>query len=151
MFNNLLPASWYGVDNINKSWVTDATHTGSHSIKFTKSNASELLSSNNYIIDITQQAPVTLTFGGWSKSDNVILETGNKYTLFLYVRYEDGTSEVIDGGDLSFEAGSHEWQKAQLTRTFDKNVDFVLPGMKITGNSTGTAWFDDVFINIDNN
>ncbi len=75
-------------------------------------------------------------------------ESNDLYSLFLVVFYENGNMEIIEGGSLGFQSGTHDWYKAQLTREFVDNIDFIIPGMKMTGSSTGTAWFDSFFIHV---
>lgn len=145
----VVPQNWTHLNYETETWADDFSRSGNHSIKFVKSNSSDLsVFSNPVIIDIP--VPFSLTVGGWSKADSVILGADAQYSISIIVIYKNGQFEKIEDSKLAFQTGTHDWHKAQANITLEKEVDKVMIAVELKGDSTGTAWFDDIFIHIHN-
>ena len=69
--------------------------------------------------------------------------SGN-FAIDFYIEFEDGTYTWYYD-NLRFSHGTHDWEKAESTVTFDKGVKRISPYCILTW-TTGTAWFDDVYV-----
>jgi len=146
---DLMPQNWIDLNGDTETWAKDVAHSGTRSIKFEKTDNSDFRVYSN-TVDINSSGPIQLTIGGWSKADNVVLEEGSQYAIAMIIFYANGTTEMIDNDQLAFQSGSHDWEKAQSSITVEKDIEKIMISMKLTGNSSGTVWFDDLFVHINN-
>lgn len=141
---NQFPNNWetYSNEKTKESgWIFGLAHSGFRSIKIVNSTGasagwkgSEASFSASY--------PKNLKFGGWSKAEGVA--DGGLYALDFRIDFEDGTYTWYYDG-LRFDAGTHGWEEASATVSFDKGVTKVRPFFLLYG-TTGAAWFDDVYV-----
>ncbi|MCF6244245.1 MAG: Ig domain-containing protein [Sulfurovum sp.] len=122
------------------SWVNNEGHSGTHSLKL-ENNVVTRSGWNYPVIPIDHQK--TITFGGWSKAENVANTA--LYTLDFHVVFADKTDKWFYPPELHFNKGTHDWEQVELTKTFDKEVVSIKPYVLLY-NGTGTAWFDDIYV-----
>lgn len=105
-------------------------------------NANEAQASGaTQTIELNQTSPVTVTASGWSRAQNVsgVLDAG--YALYIDITYADGSN--LWGQTASFEAGTHGWQRVQLSIFPARPIRSVSFYALLRGHS-GRAWFDDM-------
>lgn len=125
----------------NTTPIADSTehHSGNHSIKLTNDTSTN---SGWYAREFDVNHTQTVTFGGWSKAEDVSSDA--LYALDFKVTFDDG-SYMWYYQDTKFETGTHDWQKIEVTKTFDKPV-IKIRAYALLYNGTGTVWFDDIYV-----
>ena len=124
-------------------WIQGVAHTGTYSIKIENTTATEAGWYGEPVI-FSEPYPHTLTLGGWAKSEMVA--SGGLFALDFRIVFEDGTYTWYYS-ELRFSPGTHEWENAESTVTFEKGVKQIHPYCLLY-QITGTAWFDDVYVRI---
>jgi len=94
--------------------------------------------SQTVVLNQTQPEPLVAT--AWSKAQDVGGGRDSDYALYLDLTYQDGTP--LWGQVDTFDIGSHDWEKAQVTIFPEKPVKAVSFHMLLR-NHTGTAMFRD--------
>jgi dienelactone hydrolase len=89
-------------------------------------------------ITLSQTRPEPIVATAWSKAQNVGGGRNSDYALYLDLTYQDGTP--LWGQVDTFNVGSHDWEKAQVTIFPEKPVKVVSFHMLLRGH-TGTALF----------
>ena len=134
------PTGWSAYGSTEGGWVANEGYSGTHSLKIT--NLSSQNSGWRYT-DIPINNARTITFGGWSKAENV--NAGALYALDFYVKFADGTDQWFAPQEIRFSTGTHDWEHKELTYTFDKDVVLVRPYLLLYYD-TGTVWYDDIYV-----
>ena len=134
------PTGWSAYGSTVGGWVANEGHSGTHSLKIT--NPSSQNSGWRYT-NIPINNARTITFGGWSKAENV--NAGALYALDFYVKFADGTDRWFAPQEIRFSTGTHDWEHKELTYTFDKDVVLVRPYLLLYYD-TGTVWYDDIYV-----
>ncbi|TAL68963.1 MAG: T9SS type A sorting domain-containing protein [Bacteroidetes bacterium] len=91
------------------------------------------------ILDQTEPKPLLLS--GWSKAENVSGNKDNNYSLYIDIRYQDGTP--LYGQCAQFSTGTHDWEYS------DKIINPTKPIKDLTlyalfRNHTGQVWYDQL-------
>jgi hypothetical protein len=89
---------------------------------------------------LNQQKPEPLIATAWSKAEGVDGARDSDYSLYLDLRYTDGTP--LWGQVDSWTVGTHDWEKAQVLVFPEKPVASVSFYMLLRGHA-GKAWFRD--------
>jgi hypothetical protein len=135
------PDDWWHANDTTTIWASDEAHSGMRSLKIQNPNGAGL---NWQSTGVRFSGPEkTLTVSGWSKAENVNTGSNGAYRLKVTVLLEDGFVNLTPEA-LSFNPGTHDWEKAVYTVTFDSPIRFVYTQPEMIGGSTGTAWFDDI-------
>lgn len=85
---------------------------------------------------------------GWSKCENVSGENPLYAIRANTVYFGDGEDIVSTGAYAVFSPGTHDWEFSSAT--FSVNTTMTIKSIKISlflRNATGTAWFDDIYLN----
>ena len=138
------PDYWWPYNNDltrETGWIQGVSHGGSRSIKIINSTGTTA-GWHSEDVNFSNAYPTTLTFNAWAKAEDVA--SGGIFALDFYVEFEDGSSTWYYD-NLRFSHGTHDWEKAESTKTFDKGVRKVRPYCLLY-STTGTAWFDDVSV-----
>jgi len=139
------PQSWWTIDGVTRVWATDAAHTGTRSLKLDSTVGTGPLVVTSSAT-IATGSPTRLTIGGWSKADSVSLNTTGRYGLALYIQYVDGSTEQLRVPEIAFREGTHDWERVQYTADLGKEVLWYILEASLTGDATGTVWFDDLYV-----
>jgi len=94
--------------------------------------------SQRVVLDQTRPDPIVAT--AWSKAENVGGGRNSDYSLYLDLTYQDGTP--LWGQVDAFNAGSHDWEKAQVMILPEKPVKSVSYHLLLRRH-TGKALFRD--------
>jgi dienelactone hydrolase len=94
--------------------------------------------SQTIVLNQTRPEPIAAT--AWSKAQNVGGSRDSDYALYLDLVYQDGSP--LWGQADAFNAGSHDWEKAQVTIFPEKPVKSVTLNLLLR-NHMGTAQFRD--------
>jgi dienelactone hydrolase len=94
--------------------------------------------SQTVVLNQTRPEPIVAT--AWSKGQNVGGSRDSDYALYIDLVYQDGSP--LWGQVDAFDAGSHDWEKAQVTIFPEKPVKSVTLNMLLRRH-TGTAQFRD--------
>jgi hypothetical protein len=89
---------------------------------------------------LNQARPEPIVATAWSKAEGVGGGRNSDYALYLDLTYQDGTP--LWGQVDTFNVGTHDWEKAQVTIFPEKPVKAVSFHMLLRGH-TGTARFRD--------
>ena len=148
---NVAPVGWttYTNELTNETgWVTDDSHSGNHSLKIIRTTAANA-GWHGQTVTFTGTYPTTISFGGWSKAENVVLGAGSPgglYALDFKIVYDDDLYVYYCPEELWFSPGTHGWEYRSVTHTFAKPVKSITPYCILYNGSTGTVWFDDVYV-----
>ncbi len=96
------------------------------------------------VIELNQQEARPLYFSGYSRADGVTGELDSSYSVYLDIRYADGTP--LYGQTLRFSPGTHGWQFVEGFVMPDKPIASVFVYCLLRNTHAGTAWFDDLTI-----
>jgi hypothetical protein len=91
-------------------------------------------------VTLNQTRPEPILATAWSKAQDVGGSRDSDYSLYLDLTYQDGTP--LWGQVSMFIAGSHDWEKAQVTIFPEKPVKVVSFHMLLRGHA-GKAMFRD--------
>lgn len=123
-------------------WVWDATggRGGGGAAKLTPANYAY------QTLTFAANASVSgLKIGGWAKAENVNGERDSDFSVYVDIRYTDGTN--FYGRIASFETGTHDYQYSSILVQLEKPILRLSCYLLLRGDHTiGTAWFDDVSI-----
>ena len=89
---------------------------------------------------LNQEKPEPIIATAWSKAEGVGGARDSDYSLYLDLRYTDGTP--LWGQVDSWTVGTHDWEKAQVIVFPEKPVASVSFYMLLRGHA-GKAWFRD--------
>ena len=89
---------------------------------------------------LNQEKPEPIIATAWSKAEGVGGTRDSDYSLYLDLRYTDGTP--LWGQVDSWTVGTHDWEKAQVIVFPEKPVASVSFYMLLRGHA-GKAWFRD--------
>ncbi len=94
---------------------------------------------------ITFDPPVKhpLRIGGWSRASSA--DVLQDYSVYLDLQYEDGTP--LWGQIATFNAGSHDWEYAELVCDVAKPVRSIQVHV-LFRKARGTVWFDDIKVEL---
>jgi cephalosporin-C deacetylase-like acetyl esterase len=90
------------------------------------------------VLNQTRPEPIVAT--AWSKAENVGGSRDRDYSLYIDLVYQDGSP--LWGQVDAFNAGSHDWEKAQVTIFPEKAIKSVTLNLLLR-NHTGSAQFRD--------
>ncbi len=94
--------------------------------------------SQTVVLNQTRPEPIVAT--AWSKAQNVGSSRDSDYSLYLDLVYQDGSP--LWGQVDAFNAGSHDWEKAQVTIFPEKPIKSVTLNLLLR-NHAGSAQFRD--------
>lgn len=89
---------------------------------------------------LNQEKPEPILAVAWSRAEGVDGARDHDYSLYLDLRYTDGTP--LWGQVASWSVGTHDWEKAQVLVFPEKPVASVSFYMLLRGHA-GKAWFRD--------
>jgi len=88
---------------------------------------------------------VALKIGGWSKAVGVVGSRNSDYSIYVDIRYTDGTP--LYGQVASFETGTHDWSYSSILVKLGKPIQSLTCYLLLRReHSAGTVWFDDITI-----
>ncbi len=90
---------------------------------------------------LNQTAPHDLVLSGYSKAVDVSGVRNNDYSMYIDIRYQDGTP--LYGQTATFSTGTHDWEYAEKVIHPLKPVQS-LSLYALFRNHTGSAWFDHI-------
>ena len=95
---------------------------------------------------ITLDPPIRHPFriSAWSRAERA--EVGQDYNIYLDLFYEDGTP--LWGQIAHFQAGTHDWHKAELSFEVSKPVKRI-EVHALFRKARGTVWFDDIEVTLE--
>ena len=93
-------------------------------------------------VKLGQKTARPIVFAARSRARNVTGEADSDYSLYVDVRYTDGSSSF--GHALPFPVGTHDWQQRQGVIQPARPVDQLSVYCLLRNGHTGTAWFRDV-------
>jgi len=126
-------------------WTSQEAHSGVSSLMINNETGSRV-GWRGEQISFAEPYPHTLTFGGWSKALDV--DPGYWiYGLIFKVCFADGHYTWFYPRAIQFDPGTHDWQLRQVTKTWDSAIVAVRP-YAVLYDATGTAWFDDIFVQV---
>ena len=91
-------------------------------------------------IELNQKQAVPVIVSGWSKADQVQGANAADYSIYIDAEYMDGTPSW--GNIASFRAGTHDWQRRQVTLLPTKPLKSMTI-IALFRSHSGTVWFDD--------
>ena len=94
---------------------------------------------------LNQEKPEPILAVAWSRAEGVDGARDHDYSLYLDLRYTDGTP--LWGQADSWTVGTHDWEKAQVLVFPAKPVASVSFYMLLRGHA-GKAWFRDPQLNV---
>ena len=125
-------ASGYEVDEA-------VRRSGAASVRCSNASQTEARgASYRLILNQTKARPIIVT--GWSRAENVSGVADNDYSIYVDLRYTDGSP--LWGQTAPFSVGTHDWEQRRV---------FIMPAKPIRELSihalfrshSGTVWFDD--------
>lgn len=117
-------------------------HSGLRSVRLhTDSPSNPVGASQSITLNQTRVTPLIVR--GWSKAENISGGGEAGYCLYVDVYYTDGTK--LYGQKVPFTSGTHDWQFGENRIATTRPVRTVTVYTMLRG-STGTAWFDDLFL-----
>ena len=93
-------------------------------------------------VQLNQQAPRPIVATCWSRAEGVSGAPDQDYSLYLDLRYTDGTPSW--GHNAPFAVGTQGWQRVEVRCAPEKPVQSVAVTLLFRGNHSGAVWFDDV-------
>ena len=96
------------------------------------------------MIVLSQTVARPLYLSGWSRADQIALGLYGEYSLVVDGYYMDGTH--YSGQRLRFASGTHDWQFLDGYIIPAKPVRSVFVMLLLSGQHSGTAWFDDLTV-----
>ena len=127
-------------------WDDTEAHSGQNSLKITNMTGSNVYWAGE-VVQFDAPYPRTLTLGGWAKGSNVVSNAWINGYLFKII-FSDGTYQWFHPDAIQFPSGTFDWTLRQVTKTWDKDIIAVTP-YACMYDTTGTMWFDDIFISIE--
>jgi len=95
-------------------------------------------------VAVGQKQARPIVVRGWSKAENVTGERDSGYSIYLDLRYDDGTH--LWGQTAQFNCGTHDWEQAEYVIRPEKPVLSATVHILFRHTHTGTVWFDDLFV-----
>ncbi len=131
-----------GWQPVGSGFTVDTTtgHSGRRSLRC---NGTSLDSVAGAMQAITLNPPVRHPFRvtGWSRAKEA--QVGQDYNIYLDMHHDDGTP--LWGQIASFEPGTHDWQKAEMTVVPAKPIQRIEVYL-LFRKAAGTVWFDDITV-----
>ncbi len=127
----------YG-DGYRLDTITKRSGANSLSCSSTKSDVYHGATQN---IELNQAQPKPIVISGWSKAQNVSGEPDSNYSLYVDLKYNDGST--LYGQVAIFDCGTHDWQEKSLTINAPKPIR-ALTLFTMFRNKSGRVWFDDI-------
>ncbi|HIE53207.1 MAG TPA: hypothetical protein EYP85_15755 [Armatimonadetes bacterium] len=93
-------------------------------------------------VEVNQKEPRPLVISGWSRAQDLSDGADWQYSLYVDLRYTDGTPLYMQVA--AFTGGTHDWEFAEKRIVPEKPVATASVYAFIR-QRTGTAWFDDLF------
>ncbi|MCD6360740.1 MAG: hypothetical protein J7M38_07725 [Armatimonadetes bacterium] len=94
-------------------------------------------------VTLNQKQPTALVLRAWSKAEDVVGDPESSYCVYADLTNQDGTHSW--GHKAAFEAGTHDWQQAEVFIRPEKPVRSATVYVLFRNQVTGRVWFDDVF------
>ncbi|HEX5322944.1 MAG TPA: hypothetical protein VFW40_04100 [Capsulimonadaceae bacterium] len=92
------------------------------------------------VVTLNQSTPAPILISGWSRAQDVGGAPDTEYSIYVDITYADGT--FLWAQTVSFDTGTHGWQKRHLLIVPEKPVkSFNL--YALFRNHAGTVWFSD--------
>jgi len=93
-------------------------------------------------VEVNQTEPRPLVIRGWSRAQDVSDGQDWQYSLYVDLRYTDGTPLYMQVAP--FTSGTHDWERSEKRIEPEKPIATATVHAFIR-HRTGTAWFDDLF------
>jgi hypothetical protein len=123
-------------------WDHSEAHEGQYSLKLTNTTGRQVRWEGEKVSLASGIRMIHM--GGWSKCENI--QEAASYCINVKTFFKDGSFHW-NTRELFFSKGLHDWEQVQTVFNFDEDVTSVQPFL-ILYSTTGTAWFDDVFIRV---
>ena len=140
------PDAWWWANGTTNLWAQDTAHSGSRSLQLVNATGQQLRWQSTAVSGTDGKK--TLTISGWSKAAGVNLGTNGTYRVIAQVALDNGGGETLTPVELTFAPGTHDWERVSFTKTFAAPVRFVFLELQLGDGATGTAWFDDVSLQL---
>jgi len=125
-------------------YVTDEKHGGASSLKCDYADGGPGSGAGvSQQITFDQETPKPIKIAGWSKAEGVQPGAAYEYSIYLDLRYADGTAWYMQ--IAPFKAGTHDWEYAERVITPEKPVKSASVHVFLR-EKPGTVWFDEVFV-----
>jgi hypothetical protein len=95
-------------------------------------------------VKLNQPLARPIYFNGWSKASAAPAGCRMQYSLYLDIRYTDGTQPYSPY--VCFAGGSHDWQFVDKVIFPEKPIASVWIWCMFQGSAPATAWFDDLAV-----
>jgi hypothetical protein len=126
------------------AWDEQVKRGGKASIRLHNATA-DLRSGVMHVIELNQSKPVPLRISAWSKAQDVSGIADAGYSLYIDLRYTDGTPQW--GLIAPFSTGTHDWERREVLVIPRKPIGKVYVHLLLR-NHAGTVWFDDIQMEI---
>lgn len=139
-------STWYR-ENGTTEVDRNESRNGNQSMKSVSTNIEDL-AGRVLVVNATALDATEFTVSGWSKCEDVSGENPLYAIRANVVYYGDGEDIESSGSYADFSSGTHDWEFSSAT--FSVNTTMELKSIKISAflrNATGTAWFDDIYLN----
>ncbi len=122
----------------------DVHHSGNNSVRMSSSDESGVAGAS-FALVLNQTRPLPVLISGWSKAENVSVEsielfTSANYAIYVDIVFMDGTP--LWGQFEAFSSGTHDWEKRQILIALKKPIARISM-YALFRYRTGTVWFDD--------
>jgi hypothetical protein len=109
-------------------------------------NNSILSSYISQAIVLNQTQPQIVRFSGWSKAQGVTGVVDADYSLYIDIKYQDGTN--LYGTSASFPIGTQNWNQVLKIINPAKPIFRLLFYCLFRNSHTGKVWFDDISVQV---
>ncbi|NOZ22699.1 MAG: hypothetical protein GXP25_16600 [Planctomycetes bacterium] len=92
-------------------------------------------------VTLNQKKATPLLLCGWSKAENVSGGKNHDYSVYVDIRYADGTP--LYGQTIDFAPGTHDWEYAEVLIEPTKPIQSLRLHTLFRRHS-GKVWFDDI-------
>jgi len=116
-------------------------HSGRNSIRCEAKEVGKELGASQVVV-LNQKEPKQLVVRAWSKAEGVTGEPNNDYSVYVDLRYVDGTPEW--GITAPFSVGTHDWELKEVIINPKKPIATLTVYLLFRRTHKGTVWFDDV-------
>jgi len=124
-------------------WDNTEAHAGQYSLKLRNTSGHQIRWAGEKVA--LPPGVRKILAGGWSKALNI--EETATYCINIQIFFKDGSFQW-NTDRLFFSKRSHGWEQVQSVIDCDKEIAAVQPFLILYSSTSGTAWFDDVFIRI---